>query len=186
MKICRAGFLILSLICALPCCARAQTGIYAMFSYSHITGQGVGYHVSASEHGSISPVGGTFGVYNDFLRMGPARLGGDARFFIQNSGGDKPYGSKATGALFGLRVDTAGIHLPLQPYGQIEVGAAGANDANSYQRTLGLAYEFQLGVDYTIIPRLDLRLEYGDGQITGESGPDRGLQQLGAGLVLRL
>jgi hypothetical protein len=157
-----------------------------MFSYSHITGQGVGYHVSGTERGSISPVGGTFGVYNDFLRMGPVRLGGDGRFFIQNSGGDKPYGSKAAGALFGLRLDTAGIPLPLQPYGQFEVGAAGANDGNSSTRSLGFTYQFQLGVDYTIIPRLDLRLEYGDGQMTGGTGPDRGLEQLGAGLVLRL
>ena len=186
MKSWRAGVLILSLLCAVSFRAQAQTGIYAMFSYSHITGEGVGYQVDSPAHGSISPVGGTFGVYNDFVHLGPVHLGGDGRFFIQNSGGDRPYGSKATGGLVGLRVDTAGIPFPLQPYGQIEVGAVGANNGNSYTRSTGLAYQVQGGVDYTIIPRLDLRLEYGAGQIAGGTGPGRGIQQLGAGLVLRL
>ena len=186
MKSRRAGLLIFSLLCALSFRAQAQTGIYGMFSFSHISGEGVGYGVASPQHGSISPVGGTFGAYHDFIHAGPVHLGGDARFLIENSGGDKPYGSKASGGLLGLRLDTAGIPFPLQPYAQVEVGAIGANNGNSLTRSTGFAYQVQGGVGYTLLPRLDLRLEYGAGQIAGGTGPGRGIQQLGLGLVLRL
>lgn len=186
MKGWRAGLAMVGLMLIAPFCAKAQTGIYGMFSYSHVTGDGVGYGVPGSEHGSISPKGGTFGVYEDFLRMGPARLGGDGRFFIQNSGGDHPYGSKASGALFGLRVDAQGIPFPLQPYGQVELGVVGSNNGNSFTKSTGLAYQFQAGLDYVVIPHLDLRFEYGAGQIAGGTGPSRGLQQLGLGICVRL
>jgi hypothetical protein len=164
--------------------AHAQTGIYGMLSYSHVTGQGVGYNVTSSQHGSISPVGGTFGVYTDFAHLGPVDIGGDGRFFIQNSGGNQPYGSKASGALFGPRIDINGLHLPLRPYAQLELGVVGANNGNSYSKSTGLAYQFQVGADYGILPLLDVRLEYGAGQIAGGTGPSRGLQSLGGGLAL--
>jgi hypothetical protein len=186
MKSWRAGFVVLGMVLMATLGAQAQTGIYGMFSYSHITGEGVGYNISPSQHGSISPEGGTFGVYSDFLKMGPIHLGGDGRFIIENSGGDHPYGSKASGALFGARIDAQGLPLPIQPYGQVELGVVGANNGNSYTRSTGLAYQFQAGLDYVIIPRLDLRFEYGAGEIAGGTGPSRALQQLGAGICLRL
>lgn len=178
--------LMLGMMCVVPLAAKAQTGLYGMFSYSHVTGQGVGYGVAGSQHGSISPKGGTFGVYSDFLKFGPVHVGGDGRFFIQNTGGDRPYGSKASGALFGARLDAQGLPLPLIPYGQVELGVVGANNGNSYTRSTGLAYQFQAGLDYVLIPRLDLRFEYGAGQIAGGTGPSRALQQLGIGICLRL
>jgi hypothetical protein len=181
-----AAGLFVALIVVLPVEAKAQTGLYGMFSYSHISGQGVGYGVAGSQHGSISPVGGTFGVYSDFLKFGPVHVGGDGRFLIQNSGGDRPFGSKASGALFGARIDAQGLPLPIQPYGQVELGVVGANNGNSYTRSTGLAYQFQAGLDYVLIPRLDLRFEYGAGEIAGGTGPSRPLQQLGAGICLRL
>lgn len=178
--------LVVGMMCVVPLTAKAQTGLYGMFSYSHVTGQGVGYGASSSDHGSISPRGGTFGVYSDFLKFGPMHVGGDGRFFIQNTGGDRPYGSKASGALFGARLDAQGLPLPLEPYGQVELGVVGANNGNSYTRSTGLAYQFQAGLDYVLIPRLDLRFEYGAGQIAGGTGPSRALQQLGIGICLRL
>jgi hypothetical protein len=190
MKSWRVGLVMLGLMLGLmliwPPGANAQTGLYGMFSYSHISGQGVGYGVAGSQRGSTSPVGGTFGMYSDFLKFGPVHVGGDGRFFIQNSGGDRPFGSKASGALVGARIDAQGLPLPIQPYGQVELGVVGANNANSYTRSTGLAYQFQAGLDYVILPRLDLRFEYGAGQIAGGTGPSRALQQLGAGMCLRL
>jgi hypothetical protein len=184
MKKLRIGFAAALLAGGVTLSAHAQTGVYGMLSYSHVTGQGVGYNVSSSQHGSISPLGGTFGVYSDFAHLGPVNIGGDGRFFIQNSGGDQPYGSKASGALFGPRIDISGLRLPLRPYAQVELGVVGANNGNSYSKSTGLAYQFQVGADYGILPLLDIRLEYGAGQIAGGTGPSRGLQSFGGGLGL--
>jgi hypothetical protein len=44
----------------------------------------------------------------------------------------------------------------------------------------------QVGLDYTIVPHLDARFEYGGGEIGAQfPGNQQGMQQVGLGLVAR-
>ena len=54
--------------------ATAQIAPYAMFSAGHYSGLGVGPGVGSNESGGITALGGTFGVYDDFVKMGPCLL----------------------------------------------------------------------------------------------------------------
>ncbi len=75
----------------------------------------------------VNPLGGTGGLYYDFLKLGPVRLGGDVRgsilttkrgaFVTSNAGGTRIYS-----VLGGVR---AAIHTPiapLKPYVQFSAG----------------------------------------------------------------
>jgi hypothetical protein len=48
--------------------ASAQLAPYAMFSAGHYSGQGVGNGTAATQSGGITALGGTVGLYDDFLR----------------------------------------------------------------------------------------------------------------------
>ena len=76
---------------------------------------------------------------------------------------------------------------PLKPYLQAEVGGASTNYGTSASRTLNFAYQVQGGVDWRILPHVDVRGEYGGGKATGLlGGASLTLQEFGAGIVLRL
>jgi hypothetical protein len=133
----------------------------------------------------MTSLGGTFGVYDDKLHAGPARLGPDARLVIENSANSTTYGNKITAFLVGGRVDLSGLPvLPVNPYFQVEVGGVGTNNGTSYNKSTSFAYQVQFGADYTIFPHVAARLEYGTGQLVGT--PSHTLQTFGAGLVVRL
>src|ERR1700753_792314 len=51
--------------------AGAQLAPYAMFSAGHYSGQGVGNGTAATQSGGMTALGGTFGLYDNFLRLGP-------------------------------------------------------------------------------------------------------------------
>ncbi len=134
---------------------------------------------------SFSAYGGTFGVYDDFLRLGPLKLGGDARYF-QQTGSNNPYGNKLHGGLAGLRLGLKLPLVPFKPYVQAEVGGVGTNYGTQPNDAGVFAYEVQGGLDYTIFPHLDLRAEYGGGGIGAYAGNGRQtLQQVGLGAVVR-
>jgi hypothetical protein len=164
---------------------RAQFAIYGMGSGGHESGPGVGPHVGSDGNGSFTAWGGTFGVYKDMIHLGPLRLGADGRFFIENSGNSTPYGNKLRGGLAGARLDAHLPLIPLIPYMQAEVGGAATNNGTSSDLSTGFTYQVQFGIDFTILPHLDLRGEYGVGQIFVESNNPT-MQQFGGGLVLRL
>jgi hypothetical protein len=166
--------------------AGAQVAPYAMFSAGHYSGLGVGNGTSSTQSGGITSLGGTFGVYDDYIYAGPARFGPDARLMVQNSANSTPYGNKLTGFLVGGRADLAGLPaIPFNPYLQFEIGGVATNNGTSYNKSTSFAYQFQFGGDITILPHLATRLEYGAGQL--ETGnPKHTLQTFGAGLVVRL
>lgn len=167
--------------------AGAQLAPYAMFSAGHYSGQGVGPGTAPNQSGGLTAYGGTFGLYDNFLKLGPVKLGSDARFLIANSGNSTPYGNKLVGGLFGLRLDTGGVPLlPVNPYIQAEIGGVGTNNGTSPDRTGSFAYQVQVGGDFTILPHLDARVEYGTGQLTNINATNHTLQTFSAGLVLRL
>jgi len=174
------------LMVALPMGAAAQLAPYAMFSAGHYSGQGVGPGTQPDQSGGFSALGGTFGVYDDFEKMGPLRLGSDFRVIAENSANSTPYGDKILGGLVGLRVDGSGLPIPVNPYAQLEIGGVGTNNGTSYNRTASFAYQVQFGGDFSIVPHLGVRVEYGAGQLSTSGNTNHTLQTFGAGLVLRL
>jgi hypothetical protein len=137
---------------------------------------------------NFSAYGGTFGVYDDFLHAGPVRIGGDARFFIQSSGdNNNPYVNQMRGGLAGARVAFFSHAVPFTPYIQAEIGGVGTNYGTQPSRSTSFAYQVQVGLDYTIIPHLDARFEYGAGEIGAQfpGNNQQGMQQVGLGLVAR-
>jgi hypothetical protein len=165
--------------------SRAQLAIYGMGTGGRESGSDVSSHVTSSGNGSFIAWGGTGGAYYDFVHLGPLHLGADGRFFLEHSGNNTPYGNKLEGGSGGLRADAHIPLVPLIPYAQAEVGGAGTNNGTQPTLTTGFIYQVQFGVDITIFPHLDLRGEYGVGQMFLE-GDNPVLQQFGGGLVIRL
>lgn len=171
--------------------AEAQFAPYGMFSFSHYSGQGVGPGTSPTQSGGITALGGTFGVNMDSIHAGPIGAGIDVRGMIQNSANSTPYGNKVAGFLIGPRVTVNTLILPFRPYVQLEGGVVGTNNGTQYNKDTHFAYQVQFGGDFTILPHVAARIEYGVGQLTGSSNSAGGnqshtLQTLGAGLVFRL
>jgi len=167
--------------------AAAQLAPYAMFSAGHYSGIGVGNGTAPNQSGGMTALGGTIGLYDDFIRLGPARLGADFRSIIENSSNSTTYGNKILGGLVGARIDASGTPLlPFNPYFQAEVGAVGTNNGTSANRTSSFAYQFQFGADFTIFPHVAIRAEYGAGQLDTSGNTSHTLQTFGAGLVVRL
>jgi hypothetical protein len=181
---CRS-FLFVVLALAISSAACAQIGVYGMASGGHYSGIGVGVGTGA-QSGGITAYGGTFGVYDDFVPMGPVKLGGDGRVFVQNSANSTMYGNKLVGGLFGLRLEVSAPVIPFRPYLQAEIGGVGTNNGDSTTRSGSFAYQVQGGLDVTLLPHLAARGEYGAGQLTATGGTNHTLQEFGVGLVLRL
>ncbi|HEX4154521.1 MAG TPA: hypothetical protein VHY48_02800 [Acidobacteriaceae bacterium] len=159
--------------------ALAQVGIYGM-------GSGGRFSAPGAQNGSVIAWGGTVGVYDNFVPLGPVKLGGDGRIFVQNSGSSTQYGNKLLGGLIGLRLALSAPMIPFRPYIQAEVGGVGTNNGDSASRTASVAYQVQGGLDVTVLPHLDLRGEYGAGQASSISNSGHTLEEFGAGVVLRL
>jgi len=167
--------------------ATAQIAPYAMFSAGHYSGLGVGNGTGSNQSGGMTALGGTIGLYDDFVHLGPARLGADFRTIIENSSNSTPNGNKILGGLVGARIDASGVPLlPFNPYFQAEIGAVGTNNGTSPNRTASFAYQFQFGSDFTIFPHVAIRAEYGAGQLSTSGNTNHTLQTFGAGLLIRL
>jgi hypothetical protein len=190
MKNCLHGVLVVAIggfIAVGAQTAAAQIAPYAMFSAGHYSGIGVGNGTSPNQSGGMTALGGTFGVYDDFVRMGPARLGTDFRAIIENSSNSTRFGNKILGGLVGVRLDGSGIPaFPFNPYFQAEIGAVGTNNGTSTSRSSSFAYQFQFGGDFSLFPHVAARLEYGAGQLDTSGNTSHTLQTFGAGLVVRL
>jgi len=187
IRSCRFFFFLLFSVTIFVSAGKAQTGIYGMFSAGHYSGVGVGYGTPANQSGGMTARGGTFGIYDNFMPLGPIKFGGDARFFVQNSANSSTYGNKLAGFLVGPRV---AIVLPspihVRPYIQLEFGGVGTNNGTSTSKSTSFAYQVNGGVDFTVVPHLDIRGEYGAGQLTSIGNANHTLQEFGIGLVLRL
>jgi opacity protein-like surface antigen len=138
--------------------------------------------------------GPTFGVYDDFVHLGPVSLGADLRGNFSYSGSYR----YRTG-LVGLRGAVKVPLVSLKPYVQGSIGVAGTGFTGPYAPGISggdhfsnkFAYQVMGGVDYTVLPHLDFRLvELGYGQVTGTTGspgnPRSDVFSIGAGVVLRL
>lgn len=181
--------LVLSLALTGGSMAHAQFAVYGMASGGFgssgtDTTNGVTYRENSFKAG-----GGTFGVYDDFKRLGPLKLGADARYFEQSASSD--YAGITThirGGTGGLRLSLKIPLFPLKPYVQAGIGEVSSNYGYLGNNTGSFYYQVGGGVDYTIFPHLDLRFDYGAGPINAPlllSGDKVTLQQIGLGAVVR-
>jgi hypothetical protein len=167
--------------------AKAQVGIYGMASGGFVSSVALGYGPLTLSSSNQAAYGGTFGLYDNFIHLGPVRIGGDGRFFIQSNTNNTPYGNQLRGALGGARVALFSHFFPLSPYVQAEIGGVGTNYGIQAQRSTNFAYQVQGGLDFTIFPRIDGRLEYGAGEIGALfPGNLQTMQQIGLGIVVRV
>ena len=167
--------------------ARAQIALYGMGSGGFLSSVSAQSGPLTLTSDSFSAYGGTFGIYDNPYHLGPLRLGVDGRGFVQKSSGSNANGNQLRGGLAGARIAFFSHLVPLSPYVQAEVGAVSTNYGTQSTRSTSLAYQLNGGLDYTLVPRLDLRIEYGIGQIGSlYSGTRQEVQQVGLGIVVRL
>jgi opacity protein-like surface antigen len=170
-----ATLFVLSLVAAHS--ANAQLGIYGEFNATHDPTISAWYR------------GFTGGVYGNFLHAGPVRIGLDLRGAYAT--GDQ-YGYR--NFLIGPRLEVKPPLLPIKPYVQASVGFGGS-EYNGTSR-LQTHYDNKLqygvigGVDYTLIPHVDLRVAEVEylrmSGVSGATAPTVNLVTVGAGIVLRL
>lgn len=135
---------------------------------------------------SLSAYGGTFGMYDTFLRLGPLRLGGDARYVIESSSGSTSYGNQIRAGLGGARLALRSHLAPFSPYIQAEIGGVSTNYGHYASRSTSFGYQIQVGLDYAVAPHIDARIEYGGGDIgSAFNGYRQAMQQVGIGLAVR-
>lgn len=173
--------------------AHAQFAVYGMGSGGRLSGFNqiqtapVGGSNPLNTNGKFWAGGGTVGIYDDFLKLGPLKLGGDVRGFIQKSSNSTgAYENQLRGGLVGLRLALHAPLIPFKPYIQGEIGGVSTNFGQNSSRTGYFTYQLQVGADFTVFPHLDLRAEYGGGQILSVLGSNKlPMQQLGGGVVVR-
>ena len=164
--------------------AQAQVGIYGNFNSTRVNATNSANTQTTNWYNGVGA-----GVYYDFFHMGPLALGADLRG-SRLSGNQQNYHD----GLFGLRLAANPPVLPIRPYVQASIGAGGASHSGLHGSGKIYSNKFQYqvlaGVDYTLIPHLDLRLaELGYGRMTGVSdgitNPDSTLFSISSGLVVR-
>ena len=165
--------------------AHAQFAVYGLFSGGILGSTPTIPGSSTSHDAGFSSGGFTIGAYDEFTRTGIIHFGIDGRYFSQSSSNSNSYGNKVHGGLIGLRLSAKLPIIPLKPYVQAEVGAVGTNYGINPNTTTSSAWQINGGVDYTVLPHLDLRAEYGGGTINAYQGGNQTLQEFGGGVVLR-
>ena len=191
-------FLCLSfgLLCLLPP-ARAQLGVYGTVTVEHVTGIQCLQVICGSNDGTISPLGGTAGVFYDFRQIGPVRLGADVR--VSSTLGNKNAATyfntakpRIFSALGGIRASFRTPFVQLRPYVQGSVGLARSNinlpqdSTGRVQYHSGLQYRGFAGADLAVLPVMDFRVvELGIGGIRNNGGSNF-VDSISTGLVFHL
>lgn len=164
--------LLLASLAALAIPSHAQTGIYAEFSTSNFQSPGVGRQY-----------GPTFGFYHEFWRPPLLRAGVDARLSLLGSDSHKAYMG-----LIGPQIQIHPTVIPLMPYVEGLVGAGDVNvgQGGTFISKTALAYEGVIGLDWTILPRIDWRVvEFSAGGF-GSTGASISPRTWSTGVVFRL
>jgi hypothetical protein len=167
--------------------AKAQMGLYAAGSGGYVGSVTATSGSLVVSQNSFSAYGGTFGFYDTLLHAGPLRFGGDARYVIESSDGSTPYGNQVRSGLIGPRLALFSHAVPFSPYFQFEIGGASTNYGHYASRSSSFAYQAQFGLDYSLAPHIDARIEYGGGKIgSAFNGYREEMQQVNLGIVVRL
>jgi hypothetical protein len=192
--------------------AHAQLAAYGTISVNRLSGlQGSPVAINPCQNGnttgcssyndSVSPLGGTGGVYYDFMKLGPVKLGADLRgsIYTSNRGAftdSRGSGTRIYSALGGVRAVFHTPFLPLRPYVQASVGLGrsdyGLSNRDSTGRVIiynNLQYMGYAGLDIKLLPIMDVRiveLGYGGMNPMGANGHNYPVESVSSGLVFHL
>ena len=167
----RMILLVTCLVC-FSAAARAQTGVYVTFNASDFQTHNVGERY-----------GPAFGIYHDMWHAPFLRAGVDVRAMLLGGGSTEAYSG-----LFGPTLQLHPHVVPLKPYVEGLIGAGHVNAGRGVATidTTAFAYAGVIGLDWTILPRVDWRvIEFsaeGFSNLNGNVSP----KTWGTGLVLRI
>lgn len=210
MKLRTAVLLLAAVAAAIPFSAQAQVGVYGMFTVNRLSDiassplplppNSTGPAFARSN--TVDPLGGTGGVYYDFLKLGPVKLGVDARGSILNTKRGAYVNFNGPGArIYSVLGGVRGVFNPpvkvLKPYVQVSVGL-GRSDYGLYvarpasnqplpnQIFNNFEYEGLAGLDIKLFPVLDWRVaEFGYGGLNpfGTYSHNYPIKQVSMGFV---
>lgn len=157
---------------------------------------------------TVDPLGGTGGLYYDFLKLGPVKLGVDARGSILNTKRGayvhfNGQGARLYSALGGVRASFRTKYAPLKPYLQFSAGlgrsdyglftpsVAGGVPGGNGQVVIHSNFEYEglAGLDIKLLPILDWRVaEFGYGGLNpfGTYSHNYPIKQVSMGFVFHL
>ena len=196
-------FLAAAIAVAATTSAHAQVGVYGMFTVDRLSNLQSSplLPTPAPRVDPVNPLGGTGGVYYDFLKLGPIKLGADLRGSIlttrrgadvsANGGGARIYST-----LGGIRGVFHTPLAPLKPYIQLSAGL-GRSDYGLSQTTANgqviiynnFQYEGLAGLDVKLLPIMDWRVaEFGYGGLDpfGTYSHNYPIKQVSMGFVFHL
>jgi len=191
----------------------AQVGVYGMFTVdrlSRISSSPIPPPPNSSDpafarSSTVDPIGGTGGVYYDFMKLGPMKLGVDARGSILTTKRGAYINFNGPGAriysvLGGVRGSFQTPIKSLKPYLQISMGL-GRSDYGLYSGRPAsnqplpnviynnFQYEGLAGLDIKMLPVLDWRVaEFGYGGLDpfGTYSHNYPIKQVSMGFVFHL
>jgi hypothetical protein len=193
--------------------AQAQVGVYGMFTVdrlSNIASSPVPLPPNSTgsafaRANTVDPLGGTGGVYYDFMKLGPVRLGADLRGSILTTKRGAYINFNGPGAriysvLGGVRGSFQTPIKSLKPYVQLSAGL-GRSDYGLYSGRPASSqplpnaiynnfeYEGLVGLDVKLLPVLDWRVaEFGYGGLDpfGTYSHNYPIKQVSMGFVFHL
>jgi len=196
----RKALLLLAVVAFAAATAQAQFGVYGTFTASKLSGIKSSPEATnpAAVNNDVSPLGGGGGIYYDFLKVGPVKLGADLRgtivttkrgAYVNANGG----GARINSALAGVRVvfNAPVMRSVLRPYLQGSAGIGNTNygllyGSNGVKTKTNFEYMGYAGVDIPLLPIMDFRLvEPGMGALNpfGDKSHNYPLQSVSTGIV---
>jgi hypothetical protein len=187
--------------------AYAQVGVYGMFTVDRLSNIASSPLPSNTTNGpnarlnTADPLGGSGGIYYDFLKLGPIKLGADLRGSILTTkrGANVSFndsGTRIYSALGGIRAVFHTPIAPLKPYIQGSVGLGRSDYGLSNTTSTGqvvlynnFEYEGLAGLDIKLLPIMDWRVaEFGYGGLNpfGTYSHNYPIKQVSMGFVFHL
>jgi hypothetical protein len=177
--------------------AHAQFGVYGMFTVDRLSNiDSSPYATPGSNLQPVNPLGGTGGVYYDFMKLGPLRLGADLRgSIVTTKRGAYPAfdgsGARIYSGLGGVRGVFHTPFAPLKPYIQASVGLGRSDYGLGPPVTIHNNFEYQglAGLDVKMLPIMDWRvaeLGYGGLNPFGNLSHNYTIKQVSMGFVFHL
>jgi hypothetical protein len=203
----KAVLLLAAVAVASTVSAHGQVGAYGMFTVDRLSNIASSPLPSSTTVGpnartnTVDPLGGTGGVYYDFMKLGPVRLGADVRGSILTTkrGANVNFngsGARIYSVLGGVRGTFRTKYAPLKPYIQASVGLGRSDYGLSNTTASGhvilynnFEYEGLAGLDIKLLPIMDWRVaEFGYGGLNpfGTFSHNYPIKQVSMGFVFHL
>ena len=213
----KAVLLLAAVAVASTVSANGQVGVYGLFTVNRLSNittsplpplsnNPLTNTTVAARFDTADPLGGTGGIYYDFLKLGPVKLGVDARGSILTTkrgaylNFDGP-GTRIYSVLGGVRASFRTKYAPLKPYIQGSVGLGRSNYGlytpapqnglvvNQIVIYNNFEYEGLAGLDIKLLPIVDWRVaEFGYGGLNpfGANSHNYPIKQVSMGFVFHL